>query len=386
MNFEINLFILFMLVGSVQGLFLASILMLNKRFKKKSNVHLAIFILAFSLSNLHYIGHAMGIMKAYTWLNYLSFPWTFLIPVEFYLFIKYLLRPSHKLSVAEKWLYLPFGIQLVFHLVLFFLDFYNSTVLETYKDLIFLLDIRLETILSLLLNLIFVPSIYRMIQAYEKDLKANYSEISKSSVQWIRRLVLVLIGIWIIWAVPAIYQIITGIITPLLDFFLWVMMSICIYWIGYEAYLRFDIFQPKQAFPSKENKEAPDTSDKIEHHFNRMRAIIEDEKLYSNPEFDLSMLAEKCEVSANYLSQIINKNSGQNFYNLINQYRVEEVQTILLDPDFSHYSILSIGLKAGFKSKSSFYKVFKEKTGLTPSQYLKKNRPLATASHEDGVQ
>ena len=375
MSFEINLFVVLMFLGSIQGLFFAPILAFNNKFKKKSNRHLAIFILAFSLSNLHYLGHILGIMKSYTWLNYLSFPWTFLIPIEFYFFIKYLLQPDYQMSKLDRWLYFPFAIQLVFHLNLFLLEFFNPSILSQHQDLLFLVDIRLETILSLLLNLVFMPSIYRMIKEYEKDLKENYSEISKSSIQWIRRLVFALIGIWVMWALPAIYQIITGITTPILDLILWVMMAVCIYWIGYVAYLRSDIFQPQQSFPSKEIKEPiQNSSDKIDDHFNKMLAVIEKEKLFTNPEFDMSMLAEKCDLSANYLSQIINKKSGENFYSLINHYRLEEAKKILLNPDFSHYSILSIGLQAGFKSKSSFYKVFKEKTGMTPSQFLKQNK------------
>jgi len=365
-----------MFLGSIQGLFFAPILAFNNKFKKKSNLHLAIFILAFSLSNLHYIGHILGIMKSYTWLNYLSFPWTFLIPIEFYFFIKYLLQPNYQFTKFDKWLYVPFVIQLVFHLNLFLLEFFNPNILNHHHQLLFLVDIRLETILSLLINLVFMPSIFKMIYNYEKDLKENYSEISKSSIQWIRRLVLVLIGIWVMWALPAIYQILTGITTPLLDLVLWVMMAVCIYWIGYVAYLRSDIFQPQESFPSKENKASlQNSSDKIDDHFNNMLELIEKEKLFTNPEFDLSMLADKCELSANYLSQIINKKSGQNFYSFINNYRLEEAKKILLNPDFSHYSILSIGLQAGFKSKSSFYKVFKEKTGMTPSQFLSSQSP-----------
>jgi len=376
MNFEINIFILFMLIGSVQGLFLASILVLNKRFKKKSNVYLAVFILAFSLSNLHYIARAIGVIEAYSWLNYLTFPWTFLIPIVFYFFIKYLLNPDHELTKRERWLYLPFLIQVIFHLVLFVLDFFNYSILETYKDAISLLDIKLETILSLVINLIFIPLIYKMLQAYDKDLKENYADISQSSIQWIKRLLIILIGIWVIWAMPAIYQIITGNTTPMLDYVLWVMMSVCIYWIGYEAYFRNDIFQPQQSFPSKETtveetEIIQNLPDKTDEHFDKMIQLIESEKLYTNPAFDLSMLAQKTGLSANYLSQIINKQSGQNFYTLINDYRTEEVKKMLLNPDYSHYSILSIGLEAGFKSKSSFYKVFKEKTGMTPAQFQK---------------
>ena len=72
------------------------------------------------------------------------------------------------------------------------------------------------------------------------------------------------------------------------------------------------------------------------------------------------------------LSQLINSSLDINFTSLINYYRVSDVKNMLLDPTFNKYSILSIGLEAGFKSKSAFYDTFKKETGSTPNQYKNK--------------
>ncbi len=185
MDLLIKTVILVIMMGSLQGIFLSFILASKNQFKRKSNIYLAIFILAFSLSNLHYVAHIFGLVKQYSWINYLTFPWTFLIPIVFYFFTKYLLNPNYQLTKANKWLFLPFAAQGIFHIALFFLDFFDSPLLATYKDLIFLLDIKLETVFSLLINLLFIPLIYKMIHNYEVNLKDNYSEISQSSIQWL---------------------------------------------------------------------------------------------------------------------------------------------------------------------------------------------------------
>ena len=69
------------------------------------------------------------------------------------------------------------------------------------------------------------------------------------------------------------------------------------------------------------------------------------------------------------LSQVINTSLGQNFYNLINSYRVEEAKQQLSASDKQNQTILAIAYDVGFNSKSVFNKAFKKFTGTTPSKY-----------------
>ncbi|WP_282135041.1 helix-turn-helix domain-containing protein [Seonamhaeicola maritimus] len=57
------------------------------------------------------------------------------------------------------------------------------------------------------------------------------------------------------------------------------------------------------------------------------------------------------------------------FYDLINSLRVEEAKTKLKSAAFDKYSITGIAELCGFNSKSSFYRIFKKETGLTPTQF-----------------
>lgn len=105
----------------------------------------------------------------------------------------------------------------------------------------------------------------------------------------------------------------------------------------------------------------------------KLLKLLEDDSLYRNPQLSLASLAEEMDVSTRTMSRIISTGFDKNFYDLINMYRVEEVKKHLLHADYAHYSILSIGLEAGFNSKSTFYDVFKKVTGLTPTQYKKQH-------------
>ncbi|SHI54693.1 ligand-binding sensor domain-containing protein [Arenibacter nanhaiticus] len=102
-----------------------------------------------------------------------------------------------------------------------------------------------------------------------------------------------------------------------------------------------------------------------------LNALMEREKVYLNSELGLSELADKIGVSSNHLSMLLNDCIGKNFYDYINEYRVEEVKKRLVDPQYRRQTLSSIGGDCGFNSKSAFNRIFKNFTKKTPSQYQK---------------
>jgi AraC-like DNA-binding protein len=101
--------------------------------------------------------------------------------------------------------------------------------------------------------------------------------------------------------------------------------------------------------------------------------LFKDEKPYLDCELTLGRLAETLNVSPHNLSEVINTKLKQNFYDLVNSYRVEEVKRKLQSPEFDMYSILGIAYESGFNSKTSFNTIFKKYVGQTPSAYKKMN-------------
>jgi AraC-like DNA-binding protein len=99
---------------------------------------------------------------------------------------------------------------------------------------------------------------------------------------------------------------------------------------------------------------------------------LEDKKPYLNPEYSFQMMVDDLNISRQKLSYLINSGQHKNFYKFINEFRVREVKEKLIDPDFSRYSVLGIGLDCGFNSKTSFNRIFKEETGFTPSEFKKR--------------
>jgi PAS domain S-box-containing protein len=104
----------------------------------------------------------------------------------------------------------------------------------------------------------------------------------------------------------------------------------------------------------------------------RLTALMQQEQLYMNPDLALKDLANRLHTNTRYLSQVINTLTDFNLQHFINMFRIEEAKRKFRSQEYSNYTLFGIGQKCGFKNKSTFYKVFKDITGLTPKDYIKR--------------
>ncbi len=111
------------------------------------------------------------------------------------------------------------------------------------------------------------------------------------------------------------------------------------------------------------------SADDIEKHASKLTAFMKLKKPYLKEDLTLISLSAMYDLSHTQLSQIINQHFGVNFYDFINQYRIEEAKQMLSSSKFDHLSILGIAFDCGFKSKSSFNRYFKKYLGTTPSEF-----------------
>jgi AraC-like DNA-binding protein len=107
--------------------------------------------------------------------------------------------------------------------------------------------------------------------------------------------------------------------------------------------------------------------------FKQLRDHMNNKKPYMNPELRLSDLSRELDIPAHKLSQVINTMGDQNFFEFVNSYRVNEVKKRLPKSEYKHLTMTGIAEECGFNSSASFYRVFKEQTQMTPSQFLEKH-------------
>lgn len=110
----------------------------------------------------------------------------------------------------------------------------------------------------------------------------------------------------------------------------------------------------------------------VEAAIQRLSYIFQVEKIYRSARLSLDSLAERLGLQPHQLSAIVNSRLGKSFTETVSDYRVEEVKKRLSDPA-ERANILNIAYDAGFGTKASFNRIFKDRTGLTPSEFRRKH-------------
>ncbi len=390
--------ILFFL-GAIQGILL-SIFLFTLKNNKTSNRLLGgltflwgVFLLAYALQYEGLYVKVPHLLKVFYQFLFLFFP-------LLYLYVKYLLSDIPKFEKKDYLHFIPFLISVILYSGFFIRSAEEKLHLirnktEYYKILQIVGDefVSVQGIVYSVLALVLINNYRKKIQDYESNtdrllIKTLYVGISLNLLSWI------------IGSIGLQFQYLH--INTNIDFFTltYLVMVVVIYAISYVTIKSPEIFkiqkheisvsgnrpvsQPLPAFDKtsqavlenkKENKTKPSSgmaNAELISINKKLLVIMESEKPYLNPDLTLPELAKKLNVSRNHLSNVINQVHKVNFYQFVNRYRVEEVKKLMRDPANKHLKLLSLAYDAGFNSKASFNRIFKQMTHMTPSEYYEK--------------
>ncbi|CAM3618267.1 AraC family transcriptional regulator [Elizabethkingia occulta] len=101
--------------------------------------------------------------------------------------------------------------------------------------------------------------------------------------------------------------------------------------------------------------------------------LVVKKELFRNYDLTLDLLSAQTSINKYQISEILNGYKHKSFYSYINEYRIEYFKQIVnkaIEKD-EDINFLSFAYEAGFRSKSSFNRYFKEINGKTPSEYYK---------------
>jgi AraC-like DNA-binding protein len=99
------------------------------------------------------------------------------------------------------------------------------------------------------------------------------------------------------------------------------------------------------------------------------RQNMQEHQTYLDNQLTLTRLAQIVGISTHHLSEVLNQCDGKNFYQFVNEYRINYICEKMKHDN--EIKILDLAMSAGFSSRSTFNAVFKQFVNLTPSQYRK---------------
>lgn len=224
-------------------------------------------------------------------------------------------------------------------------------------------------------------------EKHSKTIEGFYSDLENKSLQWLKVLFVPIIVFHSLIIISDVFELLEGDWTVIEIIILYLLTGIALfipYWIGYNGFLQPEIFKERLFLaPNVDSSieqvdlkktevivdQEPMISQKDILKFDQIKEQIQTQALYINPKLNLRSLAKAVELNDKELSRLINECGKVNFYQFINEFRVEKFKKLLQSPKVHQLSILGLANEAGFSSKSTFYSAFKAIEGMTPNQF-----------------
>jgi len=367
------------LVFALQAIVL-SVLLLLKRPRQQSNLFLALLVLFFALmaGNIALV-NVLSARDLFHVFRYFQLELLYGIGPALYFYTKSITDREFKFSRKDFIHFIPVVLEFLFYRTAFYrlgADGMYESPPHPYTSIYLaeqwggILSITVYTILSL-----------RILYLYQGWLKQQYSNLEKRSLNWFKIPVIIFSGFWIGW------NLLTEIDRFVFDgalreaYFLpaFAGLAAVTYWIGFKGYLRSQSEASGYSEKKPKEEEAKYDAELAE----RIMALMEEQQPYLDPDLDLSGLAELLSRNPRQVSHTINRSFSKNFYEYVNQYRVDAFKKRIQEPGSEKLTLLGHAFECGFNSKSTFNEVFKKATGTTPSAYAKQVKKGSEKKHSD---
>lgn len=377
MPLHIDVFALFIFLGTVQGIFLSAFFLSKANRPVKSNIFLGLLLIDASLLSIDILLSYTNAMFSVIYLVDVTEPFNFAIGPLFYLYV--LSKLDQSKVKRPGFHFIPALVYLLYAALFFtqtregkynaYLDQYHPelpmvAVKESpYIDPLFLQSVVNElTIVSIAVYV--TLSGYRILSSSRKE-SGDAHRKNLFSLLWFDTGFMAAIVLTVIF-VKATYTHDFG------DYIIITAVALFIYSISFNV-IRGSAFFHGKEFEKKYNKSTLDEQtkgrllEKIVHQF-------ENEKYYLSASPTLPDLAKKLHATTNNVSQVINERLQVSFPDLLAKYRIQEAQRLMRDPA-NNDTIEGIAYTVGYQSKSTFHSAFKRLTGQTPAEYKASLKP-----------
>ena len=292
-----------------------------------------------------------------------------------FLYTRSLLVQEDKLSKNDRLLFIPLLMEVIIQIIFIALSIYQD---KQVYNITFAPVFTIITYVVAGVNIFYyLKKASLLLNQHKLRTQQTYSSISEKSPFWLGRLLSLYRLIWMLWIPFALlfflffrFQL-QYLVLLILIYGLLLAITYLTYWIALENRTYAD-----RVIPLKKERNSPNaytylTTREIEEKLNILDSLMFHNKIYLQQDLNLRDLAEKGSIEPNLVSFLLNTHKEISFFDYINRARVNEFKERVASGNYNHLTLLAIAIDCGFSSKSSFNRIFKKSTGMTPRQYQK---------------
>lgn len=369
----------FFLVGSAQALFL-TILLLSKKNKIAADYVLSTWLVSLAIPLfLYYYNYPeysdilnRSVTKP-TWLMIVNVPFLLIQSPFLYIYVNTVLKGKKKFNPVYLLHFIP--------LILFIVAYYAiiDEIPEKKENFNIHIYPFFPVIISffplvILLAGYYILKSYMRVKKYQKKILKQFSYTEDVDFKWLKNLIIINLIVWFILFILVFLFSKYNLLIQIHNIVL-ITASIAVFLIGYFGFLRTDVFimqykqndKPIKSDPIKKKEAIVNLE--VENQIKTLQSFMDKEKPFLENKLTIKQLADMLALQPYQLSILLNDVLNKNFFDFVNEYRVEEVKKQMKDN--KTYTLLGIAYDCGFNSKSSFNRIFKNVTGYTPSEFQK---------------
>lgn len=370
-----NVCVNIILLGVVQGFFLAFVLLSNRNGNYRANRYLGILFCAVSTSIFNIFLLQTGL--------YRRFPYTLKFPANilllfgplFFFYVRSLVFRISRFQRRDWFHFIPALLAFARFIPFYFSDIATKTLFPSLGNIRSFKYAQYEYLAILICSQIHLWSylfvVLRLLKQYRQAVKDYYSNIEKQNLSWIRFFISVFAAVYIImFLLCTIFIAVDYMVSFLI---LGVVVSVGIFILGYQGLRQTEIITMELPLKKAKTEPAELTKKFVQSLATQLNTLMKEEKIFTDPELNLDDLAKKLAVSRNTLSQFIRDYHKTSFFDYITRLRVEEMKRLLLDAEKEYMTIVALSNEAGFNSKPTLNRIFKQYTGMSPSEFRRRN-------------
>jgi AraC-like DNA-binding protein len=313
-----------------------------------------------------------GLIRAFPHFLGLPYPFMYLIGPAFYFFMQLALQPNFILRKRHLWHLLPFVV-----IALRYVPF----LLRSGEEKLLIIDRIMNkeweyTWSDLILDnsVIFYIMVYTM-AAFRLARLTEFRQrepANRQNARWLRNFSFLFLSLLVANLAIQFIFFSLGLDATQFEYVLVALFAIAFHFLGYHILRDLPEIPQVSIIRSPEKyRYSPLNHQQLVHYEKQLISVMKDKRPFLDPELRQATLANYLGISTAYLSQLLNEQMNTTFYEFVNGYRIETVKKRLQQKEFAQYTLLAIGLDAGFANKTSFNRTFKKFTGMTPSQFAK---------------